>query len=153
MQEMSQKAGQAVLSRAWLCYVCSLLRDQKHHQEKPVGPTELNLLHMLQLRGQHVTVGPPNEDVRKGYLPGLGAGVIFKSGLVKWGAVGIGQRFFPLSAMDWRTQKCGGHEMGLEELVLVLISKLFSGYRVLFSGSRHFLEYPGELFFPVLNFF
>lgn len=108
---------------------------------------------MLQSRGQHETVGPQNEDVRKGYLPGLGAGVIFKSGLVKWGAVGIEQRFFPLSAMDWWTQKCDGHEMDLEELVLVLISKLFSGFRVLFSGSRNFLEYPSELYFPCSQFF
>lgn len=49
-----------------------------------------------------------------------------------------GRDFFPLSAMARRAQKGEGCEMDLDELVLVLISKLFSQCRVLFCRSRNF---------------
>ena len=91
LQDTSHKSGQPVFPRTWSRCGCSLLRDQKHQ----VDPAKLNLLHLLQLGGQPVTAGPQNEDFREGYLLGLRAKVIFKSGLARWGAIRIDRSFSP----------------------------------------------------------
>lgn len=53
--------------------------------------------------------------------------------------------------MDWWTQQNLGCEMSFDELLSVLVSNLFSWFRVLLSWRRNFLEHAGELFLLVLS--
>lgn len=83
---------------------------------------------------------------------GLGAREIFKEGLMRWGAVGTGQSCFTLSVMDRWTRQDEGHVINLDELVSVLLIKLFSWFRD-FPGAEIFLSMQVRYFclFSVLS--
>lgn len=71
--------------------------------------------------------------------------MIFKEGLMRWGAVGTGQSCFTLSIMmDWWTQQDEGHAMSLNELVSVLLvdsETFFPGVEIFLSMQvRYFLS-------------
>lgn len=126
-----------------------MLSDQKYYQGKP-DQVKLSSYSMYCSKGRwYLIVRSQRKTLGKGVYWVLGLEWL-SSGLARWGDIDIGL-LFTLAAVDCWTQESEGNEMGLEKPVQVLISKLFSWFRLLFSRSWKFLEHTVELLLLVLN--